>query len=166
MTLKHITMIAFDKSILESIGSYLLEKKESIAVAESVTAGLLQFAFSNIIDASKFFQGGITVYNLAQKFKHLEVEPIHAQSVNCVSEKVASEMALHVCRLFSSDWGIGVTGYATPVPESDNAVFAFFAIAYKNKVINSGKIVPPFADPPALQEKYVSEIILKTKAMM
>ncbi|MEJ0104835.1 MAG: CinA family protein [Bacteroidota bacterium] len=89
-------MNTFNKKILEGIGKKLLKKKESIAVAESVTSGLLQLAFSCIPDAACFFQGGITAYNIAQKFKHLEVEPLHALSVNCVSPKVAKEMG-HAC---------------------------------------------------------------------
>ena len=90
-------MKPFDEKKLVSLGKKLLKRKQTIAVAESVTSGLLQFALSCIPDAARFFQGGITAYNIAQKFKHLRVEPLHALSVNCVSPKVAKEMALHVC---------------------------------------------------------------------
>ena len=154
-------MELFNKKELERTGAKLLKKKETIAVAESVTAGLLQFAFSNVPDAAKFFQGGVTAYNIAQKFKHLKVEPLHALSVDCVSQKVATEMALQVCELYTSDWGIGITGYASPVPESNQKVFAFYAITYKNKVKVSGKITPPKKDPPALQLKYTEMVLHK-----
>ena len=156
----------FDKKILEAIGKKLLKKKQTIAVAESVTSGLLQFSLSNIPDAACFFQGGITAYNIAQKFKHLGVEPLHALSVNCVSPKVAKEMALHVCELYSSDWGIGITGYASPVPESGNKVFAFFAIAYKGKIKLSGKIDPEKTEPPELQWLYVNHILRKLSPVL
>jgi PncC family amidohydrolase len=156
-------MNLFDKKILEQIGKQLLKKKETIAVAESVTAGLLQFAFSAAPDAVKFFHGGITAYNIAQKFKHLQVEPLHALTVNCVSQKVADEMAHHVCRLFCSDWGIGITGYASPVPESGNKVFAFYAISYRTKLKAHGKITSQKADPPALQLKYANYILGQLK---
>ena len=96
-------MELFDKKILETVGKKLLRKKQTVAVAESVTSGLLQLAFSSIQDAVKFFQGGVTVYNLGQKYKHLKVEPIHALSVNCVSQQVANEMAFHICDHYSSD---------------------------------------------------------------
>src|SRR5689334_9261316 len=114
----------FSQSTLDKIREQLMTKKQTVAVAESVTSGLLQLAFSSMIDASEFYQGGITAYNLAQKTRHLLVEPIHANSVNCVSQRVADEMATQVAKLFLSDWGIAVTGYATPVPESDGKVFA------------------------------------------
>ena len=129
-----------DKKAVIEVGKILLQKEETIAVAESVTSGLLQFEFSTIPDASLFFQGGITAYNIGQKYKHLQVEPIHAISTNCVSQKVAIEMALHICQLFSSHWGIAVTGYASPVPESNHKTYSFYAISYKNKIVKRGKI--------------------------
>lgn len=152
--------------MLKSIGERLLNRKETIAVAESVTAGYLQFGISAIPDASKFFQGGVTAFNIAQKFKHLRVEPIHALSVNCVSEKVAIEMALHVCELFASDWGIGITGYASPVPESDKKVFAYYAIAHRDKLIKSGKLTPDDMEPVELQQEYANNVLQELSALL
>ena len=71
-------MEIFNNKDLEYIGKILKKKKETLAIAESVTAGVLQFALASITDASQFFQGGITAYNLGQKCRHLLVEPIHA----------------------------------------------------------------------------------------
>ena len=159
-------MNTFDKKLLEGLGKKLLKKKETIAVAESVTSGLLQFALSCIPDAACFYQGGLTAYNIGQKFKHLRVEPLHALSVNCVSPKVAKEMAMHVCQLYSSDWGIGITGYASPVPASDNKEFAFFAIVHRDKIKASGKINPKKNDPPALQWFYVNQILQKFSKLL
>ena len=143
-----------EQRILKHIGQVFLKKHYSLAVAESVTAGLLQFKLSNIPDASKFFQGGITAFNIAQKFKHLNVEPSHAIAVNCVSQKVAEEMATNVARVFNSSWSIGITGYASPAPESDGKLFAYFAICQDGKVKRAGKISSKEIDPPLVQEKY------------
>jgi nicotinamide-nucleotide amidase len=151
----------FNKKDLEFIGKKLKKKKETISVAESVTAGALQFALSSIIDASLFFQGGLTAYNLGQKFKHLLVEPLHAASVNCVSQQVATEMALGISQLYSSDWGVGITGYSSPVPESANKLFAFYSIVYKKKVKGFGKISPRRGDPLQIQVHYVNVILSK-----
>ena len=159
-------MELFDKKILEIIGKKLIQKKQSVSVAESVTSGMLQLAFSAIPDAAQFFQGGITAYNVGQKYKHLKVEPIHALSVNCVSQQVANEMALYICELCSSDWGIGITGYATPVPESDNKLFAFYAITYKNKLKAKGKIPARKDDPIQLQLKYANFIMQKFEKLL
>ena len=149
----------FDPQQLEKIHRLLVKRKETLAVAESVTSGLLQLALSQAECASEFYQGGITVYNLGQKYKHLQVEPIHAEMSNCVSEKVSAEMALHVCELFNSHWGIGITGYATPVPESGNKVFAFYAIAHRGRVIAKGRLQPAKEKPLSLQLKYVNSVM-------
>ena len=152
-------MELFDAKKLEKIHKALVKRNQTIAVAESVTCGLLQLTLGQAEFASEFYQGGITVYNIGQKYKHLQVEPIHAEAHNCVSEKVTAEMALHVCGLFNSDWGIGVTGYATPVPESGNKIFAFYSIAYNKKIVAKGKLSPKKEPPFNLQLNYTKAII-------
>lgn len=152
-------MLLIPQHLSDKIRTALLTRKESIAVAESVTAGLLQFAFSTIPDASSFFQGGITAFNLAQKYKHLQVEPIHAMGVNCVSKKIAVEMAIQVCQLFSSDWGLGITGYATPIEESGNELFAYYAITYRGKIKAEARIKPRATEPQQVQEEYVQHLL-------
>lgn len=156
----------FDKLLLESIGPLMITRKQTIAVAESVTAGFLQAAISSIPDASKFFQGGVTAYNIAQKYLHLKVEPLHAIETNCVSEKVAGEMALNVCNTFSSDWGLGITGYASPVPESDNKLFAYYAISFQNRILHSGELFPQAENPQEVQLWYVDQVLQGWKRLM
>jgi nicotinamide-nucleotide amidase len=159
-------MELFDKKVLLQIGKFLKRKEETIAVAESVTSGLLQYAFSNVPDATQFFQGGLTAYNVAQKFKHLQVEPIHALAVNCVSPLVAEQMALQVCRIFGAHWGIGITGYATAVPESGNKLFAYFAITYKEKVRLKGQFRSDAKNPPEVQLHFTQALLQKLAIVM
>lgn len=149
----------FDQAILRSIGKQLLSREQSIAVAESVTSGLLQFSFSNMEDAQKFYHGGITAYNVGQKYKHLNVETLHALAVNCVSQKVAIEMAMNVATVFNSDWGIGITGYASPGPESGNKTFAYYAVSFRESIPLSGMLDGPGKPPPAVQLFYVQEVL-------
>lgn len=159
-------MELFDKKQLDGIAAQMQLRRETIAVAESVTSGLLQLTLAQAEQASTFYQGGISVYNLGQKYRHLNVEPIHALAVNCVSAKVSEEMALNVRNLFNSDWGIGVTGYATPVPESGNRTFAFYTIAYKGQVTFSEELAATGADAFEVQSKYVTEIIAQLEKQL
>lgn len=152
-------MELFNKNKLEYISGWLLANMQTIAVAESVTAGLLQFAFSNMENAAKFFQGGITAYNLGQKYKHLEVEPIHAQEINCVSDKVAVQMARQVCRQFNSQWGIGITGYCSPVPESGNKIYAYYAVIFNEDLLRNEKITSTATSPPDVQLDYAKIVM-------
>lgn len=126
---------------LTEIKDYLISNGHTLAVAESVTSGHLQAALSLPSDASKFFQGGITTYNLGQKSRHLHINPIHAINCNSVSESIADEMALKTVTLFSSDWSIGITGYAAPFPEwGVKDLFAFYAIAFRDRIVDRGKV--------------------------
>ena len=149
----------FDQKLIGPVKDWMLAHSETIAAAESVTSGLLQLALSSGEKAMDFYQGGITTYNLGQKSRHLLVEPIHALSCNCVSEQVSSEMALNVCRLFTSDWGIGITGFASPVPESGNKLFAYYAISRREEIILSKKIAPAKDDPFVIQVLYVTDLL-------
>ena len=78
----------YDENIINNIKDLLAKEKLTLSVAESVTAGHLQAAFSSATLASDFFQGGITAYNAGQKTKHLNIEPIAALEDDCVTEKV------------------------------------------------------------------------------
>ncbi|MDB5279599.1 MAG: CinA family protein [Ferruginibacter sp.] len=150
----------FDKVILQETADSLFRKHQTLAVAESVTAGLLQAAFAAAENATAFFQGGITAYNAKQKYTHLHIDILHAISCNCVSESTASEMALGVSNSFLSDWGIGITGYASPLPGHDmNPLYAHFAISFKNDVVKSGKITTNIKEPLQVQLVYVNRIL-------
>jgi len=101
-----------------------------LAVAESMSGGRLQASITEIPGASGFFLGGVTAYTLAQKVGLLGVDQAHAAAVNCVSERVAGEMALGACRLFRADLALATTGYAEPSPADGVAdPFAWIALA-------------------------------------
>lgn len=107
----------------------LLTIDKSISVAESLTGGNLQATITSVSGSSDYFDGGVTAYNIDQKVKLLGVNREHAANVNCVSQRVADEMAAGVRKLFGSFVGVSTTGYAEPWPEGGVDVpFAFYAI--------------------------------------
>lgn len=149
-----------DTKILEQVARFLTGRHETIAVAESVTSGQLQAAFSLAPDSSLFFQGGITAYNIQQKYKHLHIDPAEALKCNCVSEEIAREMATNVGKLFVSDWSIGITGYAAPMPEAGlNELFACYAIAHKGVVVKCGITTADKKEIVEVQQFYVEQIL-------
>jgi PncC family amidohydrolase len=149
-----------DLVLPDRIGSFLLARKQTAAVAESVTAGHLQVTFSLAENALQFFQGGISVYNLGQKARHLNINPILAASCNCVSEEVAAQMAKHVCELFLSDWGIAITGYASPVPEKNIFhLFACYAFYFRDKEMARKTITVEKSSPLQARLFYTSQVL-------
>jgi nicotinamide-nucleotide amidase len=148
------------KKIVDKAGRLLMKKKNTIAVAESVTSGNVQAVLSLAKDATAFFQGGITMYNIGQKCRHLLVETTHAIECNYVSKRVSDQMALQVCHLFSSDYGIGITGYASPAPEQNiKKLFASIAIAKNNRLALSKKIYTQISEPREVQLLYTQHVI-------
>jgi len=150
----------FPKILLDKISYNLREKNESISIAESVTSGFLQLAFSQMPSAEQFFKGGITTYTIEEKVKHLNIDFDEAQATNCVSRNISEMMALNVASLFDSDWSIATTGYATPVEESDKEIFAYYCIAYRGTIIRSDKIELHPLTKAFDAQKYFMEYIL------
>lgn len=145
---------------INSIKDVLLQRDQTLAVAESVTAGQLQVAFSLADNATQFFQGGITVYNLGQKARHLHIEPIQAENDNCVSEKVSLQMAVRVCEMFSSDWGIAITGYASPVPELGiEKLYACYAICFRGECIVNDTVSTRQGHPLSVRTFFTNHVL-------
>ncbi|MBV7533775.1 CinA family protein [Chitinophaga sp. sic0106] len=160
-------MKAIDETIVNRIRDRLVAADQTLAVAESVTAGMLQVAFSSAFNATAFFQGGITAYNLGQKARHLLLDPIHGERCNCVSAYTATTMAENCCTLFSSDWGIGITGYASPMPEAGvTQLYAFYSIAKNKKEITAGKIPAASEEPLAVRYFFCNEILTHFQATL
>jgi len=153
--------------IINGIKEAVIRMNCSVAVAESVTAGHLQAALSLAENAMCFFQGGMTVYNLGQKARQLHVDPIEAERANCVSESVSCKMALSVAQLFVADYGIGITGYAAPVPEKGiDRLFAYYAVALNGAILDSGRIAAPKKDALEVQLFYAAAVLEKFKSLL
>lgn len=135
--------------------------RRTLAVAESVTCGRLQARLGRISGASDFFLGGITVYSLDQKSRHLGVDRAAAAAVNSVSAEIAEQMARGVCLLFGSDMGIATTGYAEPcVLPSVAEPFAWWAVACpatgEKFAVRSGRADGPGLSRIDAQERFAA----------
>ncbi|MES2892960.1 MAG: CinA family protein [Bacteroidota bacterium] len=149
----------YNRAVINSIRDHLIAREQTVAVAESVTSGHLQAGFSLASKAMQFFQGGLTAYNLGQKARHFAVDPIHALGCNCVSDRVAVSLAKGITNIFCSDWGIGVTGYATPDPEQGvEELFAIYSFCLKDKEITTARIDVEKLDQQNVQVLYTNTI--------
>lgn len=154
--------MVYSEEIINAVKDILVDKEETIPIAESVTGGHLQAAFSAGIEASKYFQGGLTAYNIGQKAKHLHINPILCLKVNCVAQKIADDMAVEVSKMFSSHYGIGITGYASIVPEcEEEGIFAFFSLSYKLKIVLADRLTSTADLPYQVQIDYTNQVIQK-----
>lgn len=94
--------------------AHLLEKNESLSVAESITAGGLGHALTTAAGASQVFRGGVIAYSNEVKEKLLNISPSLIAEHGVVSEEVAVAMARGARERFDTTWAISTTGVAGP----------------------------------------------------
>ena len=115
-----------------------VEKKVSIATAESCTAGFLAAKITSIPGASSFFKGGIIAYQNDIKINHLGVSKSLIKEKTEVCAEVVQQMAQGVRNKFSADFSVATSGYAGPTGGSElNPIgTVFIAISSKEKTIS------------------------------
>lgn len=101
-------------TIEQVIGDILQQRKETLAIAESCTGGMLSSKIVDIPGSSDYFTGGIVAYSNEVKIVHLGVSANDLKEFGAVSSQVAEQMAIGVRRKLGSTYGIGITGIAGP----------------------------------------------------
>lgn len=103
-----------DEEIEQVVVRLLMERKKTLALAESCTGGFIANKITNVPGASEIFPGGIVAYSNDVKEKFLGVKSETLKNFGAVSENVAREMAEGVREKFGADFAIAVTGIAGP----------------------------------------------------
>jgi len=98
-----------DMAMEHAVAALLVERGLTLAVAESLTGGLVAARLVNVPGASHWFRGGIVAYASEVKRSLLDVPegPV-------VSEEAAAAMAAGVRERLGAEVGLGVTGVAGP----------------------------------------------------
>lgn len=104
---------------IEKIINTLQHRKETIAVAESITGGELAAALTSAPGSSKVFLGGIVAYSVESKVRELGIPKRLINKFGVYSEEIALEMANGVRKKFNSDWSIASIGVAGPGPAEE-----------------------------------------------
>lgn len=96
------------------IAAELNKSGETIAVAESCTAGRVASWIASVPGSSAYFLEGVVVYSNAAKQKYTGVTNETLEKRGAVSKDTACQLALGIRRKSKSNWGISVTGIAGP----------------------------------------------------
>lgn len=143
----------------------------TLAAAESLTCGQVAARIGAESGASSYFLGGVTAYALEQKVKLLGVNRAHARRVNCVSQRVAVEMAAGACALFGADLAVATTGYAELNPAAGvKAPQAWWALCHRKRggktVMISGFLEMSGATRAQAQARVAEEVLKKLAAYL
>jgi len=109
----------WEESLEAVVGSLLHDAGMRIAVAESITGGLIAHRITQVSGASRYFDTGFVTYSNESKTALLGVAPDLFRRVGAVSEEVALAMARGALERASADIAVSVTGIAGPTGGSD-----------------------------------------------
>ncbi|MDJ1130932.1 CinA family protein [Streptomyces iconiensis] len=100
----------------------LAARGETLAVAESLTGGLVAAEITSVPGASRVFRGSVTTYATELKRDVLGVDGALLEERGAVDAEVARQMARGVREALGADWGIATTGVAGPEPQDGQPV--------------------------------------------
>jgi nicotinamide-nucleotide amidase len=100
--------------LAETIAARLKARRESIAIAESSTGGLIAAALLAVPGASAYFLGGAVAYTRQAKRLLLELDEAALTEFRPATEPHALVLARGAQARFGASWGLGETGATGP----------------------------------------------------
>ncbi|MFI6333351.1 CinA family protein [Streptomyces sp. NPDC050535] len=134
-------------SLAAEVLRLLTVRGETLAVAESLTGGLVATEITAVPGASKAFRGSVTAYATELKHELLGVDAALLDARGAVDPQVAAQMAAGVRKALGADWGIATTGVAGPDPQDGQPVGTVFVAVdgpseASSGAAGGGKVVP------------------------
>ena len=106
-------------TVEEQVHQTLIERGQTLSVAESCTGGKIASKFTAMAGASTYFLAGLTTYSNEAKTALLGVDPQLIEKHGAVSEEVARAMAEGARRVTGADYAVATTGIAGPTGGSE-----------------------------------------------
>jgi nicotinamide-nucleotide amidase len=100
--------------VFSQVHTTLLASKQTLAVAESCTGGMLGKKITDIPGSSAYFLGGVITYSNVEKVNLLSVSQKSLETYGAVSEQICLAMVSGLESLTGSDYSLSITGIAGP----------------------------------------------------
>ncbi len=113
------------------VAAALVARRQTVAVAESSTGGLISAALLAVPGASAYYLGGGVIYTPRARHRLLDLKREDVAGIKSASEPYAILLAETARRRFRATWGISETGASGPTgnPYGDAAGHSCFAVA-------------------------------------
>lgn len=122
-----------DEALALAVVDALKTRSETLAVCESLTAGMAAATLASIPGASAVLRGGLITYATDLKVHLARVPQEVIDTHTVVSTEVAEAMAIGAREQCGSDWGLSLTGVAGPTQQDGHPVgTVFLGIAFPN----------------------------------
>ncbi len=128
----------------ERIGELLTKREQTLAIAESLTGGLVTSLITDVPGSSAYLLEGIVAYANESKMERLGVAEDTLIAHGAVSEAVACEMAEGVRSVLGADWGISTTGIAGPTGDTEEKPLGlvYYAVASDGGTVVRREVFP------------------------
>jgi nicotinamide-nucleotide amidase len=100
--------------LAEQVAKRLIARKQTIAVAESSTGGLISAALLAVPGASSYFLGSAVVYTRDARRILMAIPDDAMTGIRSASEPYARLLAERIRQRFAADWGLSETGATGP----------------------------------------------------
>ncbi len=140
--------------IAEQIAQRLIDRKETIAIAESSTGGLIAAALLAVPGASAYFLGGAVVYTKTARGALLGVTDSDMKGLRPSTEAYAMLGARRVRDVMSATWGLGETGAAGPTGNRYGDAAGHSCIAVAGPIERATTLETGSADRPANMDAF------------
>ncbi|HSI88447.1 MAG TPA: competence/damage-inducible protein A [Pyrinomonadaceae bacterium] len=128
----------------EVIGGMLADSKQTLAVAESCTGGLIGRRITEVAGSSAYFLEGFITYSNEAKMRTLGVPEEVLRAHGAVSAETAEAMAAGARRVSGADVAVSVTGIAGPGGGTDEKPVGTVFIGYAyERTSRSAKLFLP-----------------------
>ena len=106
-----------EKPLAQIVGETLVTRQLTLSTSESITGGQLGATITSVPGASRYYLGGVVVYDTEQKARIGGVSRSVLKSHGVISEQTAVEMVMGVQRLTGADYALAASGVAGPAPQ-------------------------------------------------
>ncbi|MEZ5650070.1 MAG: CinA family protein [Burkholderiaceae bacterium] len=100
--------------LLDELASRLGGSRQTVAVAESSTGGLISAAMLAVPGASAWYAGGVVIYTRDSRKRLLGIEAADVAGLEPVTEPMVAVFARRVREALGADWGLAELGIAGP----------------------------------------------------
>lgn len=122
---------------VERLLDALVTRRLTVAVAESLTGGLVLSTLVDAPGASRALRGGVVAYATDVKASLLDVDRALLDAQGAVDPLVARQMAQGAARRLGADLGLATTGVAGPDPQDGFAPGTVFVAAALGRHVRS-----------------------------
>jgi PncC family amidohydrolase len=131
------------KNAVQDLVKLLLEKQLTLALAESVTCGLVTHQLSTVKGTSEILEGSIVCYSEKVKNQLLGVSKNLLKKYSAESQQATDALAKHLRKLISADIHVSITGLTTPGASENKQKpvgTIFISVLYLNRLHKRRKV--------------------------